>query len=1124
VKDDRAPLVDAAARERAVSDLGTSFCVEAGAGTGKTTLLVSRFLSIVERGAAPCTSIVAITFTEKAAGEMKVRLREKTRERLGDGDLSPSARANLEAAAGELERAPISTIHSFAATILREHPIEAGLDPNFVQFDALESDLFFDECWNDFLREGAESWEEAILRFTRLGGSVEALRGLADAVYARRGERACERLFDDAGVSPGPGGGDARCDGDPAGALQAPAEEEPPVLREEFARAAARLAELARDCCVDPEDRGKAAIDEFVEKMRSIGGLEGDESSYALLTLALPTGKGNKGNWRPAEACTEQKEIFKYLAALQEREGTRVSDRLGERIEGFIDGFLDFVAKRKAAQGILDFDDLLIRVRELLANDAALDALRDRYRYLLVDEFQDTDPVQAEIVWLLAGAPGDRGAGEPEPGKLFIVGDPKQSIYRFRKADIEMYERVKERLAQSGAVLSITQNFRSVPGIVAWVNETFAEVMAPEEASPFQARYEPIHPRRPGTGDPLMPVELELDGEKAKAGEIREREGEAVARLIHRLREGGITVRDAKIGVSRPLQYGDIAVIYPGTTGIDSYEDPLRAEGIPYIVEGGKLYYAREEIRDLAAAVWAIEDPYDTLSLVAALRSPMFGASDEEIFLFRRAGGRLCYLAPGAGACGAFEGLASVFALLAELHRGRNELGPSGTMLELLRRTKYVELSLLRPHGEQSVSNIRKAVSSARAFEGKIGSYRRFARWFKDQEALAAAESESSVIEEQENAVRLLTVHKAKGLQFPVVILANLVQSSRRPKQGILVERGRHIAFDFGLLRTSDYAVLAENEKRREEAEMARLLYVAATRAGDLLVIPRIPKKGIYYDLLRSHLEPGETPSLTLSELPPLRGESRPFVKFEEPAKGTKDKAAALRAAWIDARKSLLDRARRSPGFLAPSRLAAEAFERARGAPPSEPRDRPLLFGQAFHRIMELVDFSDASSPGPLASSVASELGIEDAGPELERLGAQALTSDLVARASRSPRGFREVPFVLPWEGSFIEGRIDLLFEEDGRWTLVDYKTDDVTEARVSEEMEIYRPQAAVYALALKKLGIECAGGIVLYFARPNAMMTIDYSAGFIEEAESLVRAAFIEQTSARERSRPGLP
>ncbi len=1141
MKNDSRSLVDSPARRRAASDLRSSFCVEAGAGTGKTTLLVDRFLSIVETGKAPCTAIAAITFTEKAAGEMKVRLRAKIRERLTDPALSPDVRGNLEAAFDELERSPISTIHSFAATILREHPIEAGIDPDFTQLDALESDLLFDEYWNDFLGEGAEAWGDSLRRFVLFGGSIDALRAIAGMLYGHRGERSCEGLFgrrvETRRAVPAPRGNGGRT-GDATGA-SAPDTISP--FREAFAGAAARLAALARDHCVNPEDRGRVAIEQFIEEMGALDGLDGDDLIYFLLTRAVPASKGNKANWRPAEACSEQKEIFAELAALQEVERTRLSDLLAERLERFFDEFLAFVAKRKAAQGLLDFDDLLIGVRDLCKKEGALDALRGRYRYMLVDEFQDTDPVQAEIVYLLAGAPGSGRTGEPETGKLFIVGDPKQSNYRFRKADIEMYERVKERFAEGGAVLSITQNFRSVPGIIAWVNETFSAIMGAPAGSPFQPRYEAIHPRRPGDGDPVVSVDLEIDSEKPKADTIRAREGEAIARLIRRLIEGGVAITDSRTGAPRPLRYGDIAVIYPGTTGIEHYEDPLRDESIPYIVEGGKLYYAREEIRDLAAAIWAIEDPYDPLALVATLRSPLIGASDEEIFLFTRNGGRLDYLAPGADACASFEGLAAAFALLADLHRGRNALGPAGTLLELLRRTKYIELSLLRPHGEQRASNIRKAISSARAFEGKFGSYRRFARWFRDQETLAAAESEGAVIEGAESAVRLLTVHKAKGLQFPVVILANLVQSKRFTPR-ILVEGGRRIAFKLGLLETSDYAERVENEKLREAAETVRLLYVAATRAGDMLIIPRISKAGSYYDLIKPHLQANASASLRFSELPPLRGKRRPFVKFEEPAEKAEKDAAARRAAWTDARKALLFRARRAHGVLAPSKVAAGAPEetgRARGDGPEIPgavvpretsvpsdggRDRMLLFGLAFHRLMELADLSDERAVGALAASVASELGIEDACADLERIAAAALSSDLIRRAARAARCFREVPFAVPWEGNLIEGRIDLLFEENGRWTLVDYKTDDVTAAQAGERIAAYRPQAAAYALALKTLGIECAGGIVLYFARPNAALTLEYTASLLEEAERSFRAAVMEREAARACPRPALP
>jgi ATP-dependent helicase/nuclease subunit A len=1112
MKADRAPLADSAARKRAATDLDTSFCVEAGAGTGKTSLLVSRFLSIVESGKAPCSRIVAITFTEKAAGEMKVRLRQEILKRRDDAGLSPGARANLDIAYNELERSPISTIHSFAATILREHPIEAGVDPNFTQLDALEGALLLDECWNDFLLEGADAWGWALGRFLMFGGTVENLRDMAGTRYAHRGERSCARLFDCDGVSRRQEAASSPASGSGARAAEQSPGDVSSGIRDSFASAAGRLSALARDHCTNPEDRGGAAIKEFLAAMEALEILRDEELACFLLTLRLPKNKGSKGNWSPSEACAEQKSIFKELAELQERERKDLSDRLRTHLDRFFDEFLSFIEARKVSMGVLDFDDLLIKVRDLCTRADALEALRERYRYLLVDEFQDTDPVQAEIVYLLAGAPGSRGGPRIEPGKLFIVGDPKQSIYRFRKADIEIYERVKERVAESGAALSIVENFRSVPGIIEWVNETFSAIMQPPGGAPFQPRYEAIQPHREGVGAPVALLDIELE-QDASAPEIREREGEAVARLIHRLLEDGMSVMDARTRAMRPIRFGDIAVIYPGTTGIDHYEEPLRAEGIPYVVEGGKLYYTREEVRDLASAIWAIEDPYDPLALVGALRSPMFGASDEEIFLFTRHGGRLDYLAPGAGPIAKFDGLRAAFELLGELHRARNILGPSGTILELLRRTKYVELSLLRPHGEQRVSNIRKAVASARSFEGKVNSFRRFARWFRDQEMLASAESESPVVEEEGNAVRLLTVHKAKGLQFPVVILANLIQGKRHPSR-ILVEGGRRLAFRIGLLETGDFAELLETEKLRELAETVRLLYVAATRAGDLLVIPRMPKRGGYFDLIEGHLEEENVAPLRLSALPSLRGKPRAFLRLEEPSRAEQDRSTRERAVWIEARSRLVERGKRFPVVLAPSTLESISAG-APAAAVAEPRDRKLLFGQAFHRIMELAGREGSQPLAALAASVAGEAGIGDDASELERLAAGALGSDLLRRAARAPRCFRETPFTVHLDGNFIEGRIDLLFEEAGAWTLVDYKTDDVAAVDVETRAEVYRPQAAAYALALRSLGIECAGGIALYFVRPNVVRNFEFSEDLAGEAEKMIREAFVRRSPA---------
>ncbi|MCK4237272.1 MAG: UvrD-helicase domain-containing protein, partial [Candidatus Krumholzibacteria bacterium] len=691
-----------------------------------------RFLSIVMSGRARCGQIVAITFTEKAAGEMKVRLRKKITDLLRRDGLGPDERSRLGLARNELERAPISTIHSFAASILREHPLEADADPGFGQLDALENSLFIDECWNEFVSHLSAPHDLALKSFLSLGGSIKKVKEMALRLYDRRGDRFVEGVFDGKGRSGGERKRNTQVEAEIGmegkGAEASPYDVEAlNAFKDTISRGVEALSSLVESHCVNPDDRGRMEIGRFLEEVEVIGRLEGEKLEDFLLTIEMLRPRGNRGNWDPPEKCTEQKELAADLAEAQERYRKVFTDRLRDRLVGWLEGFVEFADGQKAEAGVLDFDDLLIKARELLGDSNTLRVLRRRYRYILVDEFQDTDSLQAEIILLLSGGAGLSDVDGPERGKLFIVGDPKQSIYRFRKADVEIYEEVRERLAESGSHLKITQNFRSVPGIIHWVNSVFSKIIRKPERGRFQPEYEPIHPHREGKGTSVVLLDLELGCESTKADDVRRREGETISRLIHRLVEDGFTVMDTESKEMRPVGYGDIAVIYRGTTGIEYYEDPLRSEKIPYIVEGGKLYYTRQEVRDLASALWAVEDPWDSLSLVATLRSPLFGFSDEEIFLFVRAGGRLSYLDSGIPRDDRFSDFGTAFDLLADLHEKREMRGPAGTLVELLRRTKYLELSLLRPHGDQRVLNIEKAIQNARSFRQKLHSYRSFA-------------------------------------------------------------------------------------------------------------------------------------------------------------------------------------------------------------------------------------------------------------------------------------------------------------------------------------------------------------------------------------------------------------
>jgi len=814
-------LVDRTERDRAARDIDSSLCVEAGAGTGKTTLLVERYLSIVSSGRARCAEIVAITFTEKAAGEMKYRLRREMATRIGYEGIDPETRSRLEAAYLDLERAPISTIHAFASMILREHPLEAGVDPFFGQLDAIAGPIFLDRCWNDFLAAAPEAREPLVARFLSLGGSVDRLHDMAFALYEHRSDRHVDGLF--AHGSKAPETGSPRASGPTADSFL-----------EEFGRTVERLEALAAAECVDRGDKAYAGVALLRENLERARGLEGDELEDFLIGMPMPRkNAGSRANWASAGACDEVKGAIEAFRAAREELGTAVMDRLRDGLADWFDEFIESVERRKAAEGQLDFDDLLIRARGLLRNPGLLRSLRERYRFILVDEFQDTDPLQAEIVFLLAG---------DEPGRLFIVGDPKQSIYRFRRADVEIYEEVKERLASGGDAIEISQNFRSVPPLVEWVNGAFARIITPPDDGRYQPRYVPIAAARKGAGPSVIDLDLELPDGELNVTDIRRAEAEAIGRFVRGLISEGRTVLDQRTKEQVPLSYGHIAVVYPGTTGIDFYEETLRNEGVPYIIEGGKLYYTRQEVRDVASALWAVENPYDPIALVAILRSPLFGFSDEELFLFHAAGGSFCYLDPGIREEERFEDLFAAFRMLSELRSGRNDKGPAAVLRTLLRETNYMEFCLSRPNGDQRVQNVRKVLQSARGFEQRNLSFRSFARWLKDREMFVTAEAESPIVEEDEDAVRLLTIHKAKGLQFPVVILANLVQRRSRTVS-LVVERGGSVQFKTGEGPcTGRFREAAEAESRREEAEAARLLYVAATRAGDLLVVPRSPE------------------------------------------------------------------------------------------------------------------------------------------------------------------------------------------------------------------------------------------------------------------------------------------
>ncbi|MGH7359335.1 MAG: UvrD-helicase domain-containing protein, partial [Candidatus Rokuibacteriota bacterium] len=518
-------------------------------------------------------------------------------------------------------------------------------------------------------------------------------------------------------------------------------------------------------------------------------------------------------------------------------------------------GFVDAYDRAKARAGCLDFLDLLVRARNLVRDrpDVRRDFQR-AIRYLLVDEFQDTDPLQLETVLGLAA--------DGPPGSLFVVGDPKQSIYRFRRADIETYEAAKATIASRGAALTIRANFRSTRAILDAVNGVFEGVMIPPPDGAYQPAYAALEPS-PKTEPGPPPVILGLSPDvppATSAAEAFAQEARLVAAYLAR-----------EVERDRRFRYGDVALLFRAMTGVAAYEDALRAAGIPFRTVGGRHYYDRSEVGWTIAALAAIEDPHDPVALVGALRSPFFGITDEALLRLHAAGGEFSYQRPLPA--GAEPGLAGAWALLGALHRERNHVAPAAVVERLLADTEVLAAYALEPQGEARVANLLKVLDTARALEATGAlTFRGLVRWLRDRGAARYEEEESAV--EAEDAVRLMTIHKAKGLEFPVVVVPDLGrEASWRPPVVLADRASGRLAVNLGrlgdtALTTLDWAEAETREIQRVDAEALRVLYVALTRAerGLVLPIPARPEGKGFFQYLAALLD-GPTHVLGAADL-----------------------------------------------------------------------------------------------------------------------------------------------------------------------------------------------------------------------------------------------------------------
>ncbi|HEX9880632.1 MAG TPA: UvrD-helicase domain-containing protein, partial [Candidatus Binatia bacterium] len=1108
-----ASLVDGLERQQAATTFDQNVVVTAGAGTGKTTLLVDRLVNLLmrERDPVKVTELVALTFTNKAADEMRIRLRQRLqaygvarldrepgdareaevhqelrgfiqRYHLGKQEIDGRAIDALR----HLERSEIGTIHSFAASLLRLYPVEAGLDPQFREDDGSQFERHFEETWNLWLdRElssqglQTELWKTVLRRLP-----LERVRELACAL--------CPEPVDLTRL-----------------AQLVRGNEELALHRDglkDLERAASSLIDR------HPENRvieqhiraGKQLFREFLE--RGAIGTGALLEERALLALGKPL-TGPKG-WDDSEVETARGlvRVARRLATMDREFTGLLCDLLVPFVQGCREQF--------TRAGFISFDGLLVRARQLLREHPRIrEELKGRFKAILVDEFQDTDPVQYEVLLYLAEEKGSRADDwrsiRLQPGKLFVVGDPKQSIYAFRRADIEAHLRVVRDVIekQNGLECTLKTSFRSHAGILNAVNALFSQLIKARHT--LQPPYVAIQPpeekteREPFPSALLRGVEIRrVEGnEGVSAEEARTLEGESLARWLGEEVLDKAVILD-KNGSAVAVRAGHVAILLRSLVNVDQYLEPLRRRGIPYVVEGEKHFYSTQEVIDMVNLLRAVENPYDRLALAGVLRSPLGGLDDGELYELHRQGlldYRAVDRAKGYPPKSPGSRVRELYVLLNRLHTETPRLPVGEAVGAIFDTLPVMVLAASSFHGAQRVANLEKVRLLAEEM-GRMGSatLKGIIATLEGRISEMREEGESSLAEEGVNAVKILSVHKAKGLEFPLVILAGChagVERQGGPPVEVYHDWSANLVGLHAEELWSLSGIFLEEKKRaREQEEQKRVFYVAATRAREHLTFSCAATKrgssGSFVALLEEAL--GEFQSSTESrslpagagriELTLIKGAlEAPEAQPREPeAKADTFDWRGYRAE-VQGRNARYQELVRIPSFVNPTLLKQREEEGMRfaaghGHGGFSGREARLV-GDLAHGFLQGWNFSD--EPGGFSQSLSrflkdrlaalSSTDRELVSNELETIFA-AFSSSPAYRELRDSRILgREIPLLIPWGYQVMEGVLDLLYEKDGVLYVADYKTDRVSEEHLTDVVKSYHHQAEIYCEAVRR-------------------------------------------------------
>jgi ATP-dependent helicase/nuclease subunit A len=1060
-------IIDQAARDKIKNELQTNFLVEAGAGSGKTTSLVDRMVNLITTGPAEIQEIVAITFTRKAADELKVRFQSKL-EAAWKEESDLNIKFRLSEALQNLERSFLGTVHSFCAKLLRERPIEANLDLTFKELEESEDLELLEEAWQLYLQNILDENPNQFDQINELGISIDQifpwvknLKEFSDVQWITETVNK-------------------------------------PTLTSDFQSFMKLVKEAEKSIPVEEPDKGydslQKAILMAIQKERLMD-VTKDKNIISIFELFNKSLKPTLNRWQSKEdAKFYSEKITAFLEVSIKPLLQAWKEYCHPYIVDFIQEALTVYEGLKKERSLLNFQDLLLHTSQLVKkNPEVRSYFQRKYRFLLVDEFQDTDPLQAQIMFFLTSEnPGEQiwTRCRPKAGSLFIVGDPKQAIYRFRRADIDTYNRVKQLMKEHGGeILQLITNFRSVNSVTEKLNTVF-EKHLPAVESLHQAAYRPLIAYHNDDGDEFTGIKrLSVPADFSKKEEVILKDAENISLTIQTLLKKGYRAKDFMV----LTRYND---------GVSIYAKVIEAMGIPVSISGEVVLGETREFQDLWILLKSFLDPTDEVSFVAVLRGIFFGISDQELYEWKQAKGRFSIYSdiPESLNPAIKEKFKNTLTILKLCQQRIRQLSPTAAIESIMEVVGFYPLLLKNDRNKRTYKSMLQMMENLRKQEASGNT--NYKHIMDSLTKLLFEKTTVANMEEGADAVRVMNVHKAKGLEAPVVFLAHpakqvnpvsfLSQHIKREdysSQGYFMFTVRNGFQDREIAVPLNWETYKNEELEYLTHEELRIIYVAATRAEKAFIISSngSNKKNPWNVLFEmENIEEVEVPEI--EKVDKVSANEITFAEYQA-------KTVSM-LAWLDQSKV------KSFEHWTPTKDKdfSEVFEIEREA--GGGKEWGTLIHDVFEKAVQGHDVTKYIKAALSSNNISPSK--ED---EVITYLSNLRTSELWDEIQTADEVLTEVPFTLKVGKNdslyahitrnpedkhpfFVKGVIDLIYKQNGEWKIVDYKTDRAKNIEDYEKLQnFYRAQLSFYKQAWEEITKEKVKRESLYFLEPNRVM-----------------------------------